>query len=75
MPLENQLLEEVLKSNLLNVDETPWQQKEDLLWLWIFVSSSVVAFSQAANPIARERLPVVSEKEALAAIMGTGNNY
>jgi transposase len=44
MPLENELLEEVLKSELLHVDETPWQQKGDLLWLWVFISSSVVAF-------------------------------
>jgi len=27
---------------------------------------------QAANQVARERLPVVSEKDALAAMMGTG---
>ena len=44
MPLENELLEEVLKSELLNVDETPWQQKGDLLWLWAFISSSVAVF-------------------------------
>ena len=44
MPLENELLEEVLKSDLLHVDETPWQQKGDLLWLWAFISSSVVIF-------------------------------
>ena len=44
MPLENELLEEVLKSELLHADETPWKQKGDLLWLWVFVSSSVVAF-------------------------------
>jgi transposase len=44
MPLENELLEEVLKSDLLHVDETPWQQKGDLLWLWVFVSSSVAVF-------------------------------
>jgi transposase len=44
MPLENELLEEVLKSELLHVDETPWQQKGDLLWLWAFISSSVVVF-------------------------------
>src|SRR5664279_4125756 len=44
MPLENELLEEVLKSKLLHVDETPWKEKGDLLWLWVFVSSSVVAF-------------------------------
>ena len=44
MPLENELLEEVLKSDLLHVDETPWQQKGDLLWLWVFISSSVAVF-------------------------------
>jgi len=44
MPLENELLEAVLKSELLHADETPWKQKGDLLWLWVFVSSSVVAF-------------------------------
>jgi hypothetical protein len=44
MPLENELLEEVLKSELLHADETPWKEKGDLLWLWVFVSSSVVAF-------------------------------
>jgi len=44
MPLENELLEEVLNSQLLHVDETPWKEKGDLLWLWVFVSSSVVVF-------------------------------
>jgi hypothetical protein len=44
MPLENELLEEVLKSELLHADETPWKQKGDLLWLWIFVICSVVTF-------------------------------
>jgi transposase len=44
MPLEKELLKEVLKSDLLHVDETPWQQKGDLLWLWVFVSSSVAVF-------------------------------
>ena len=44
MPLENELLEEVLNSQLPHVDETPWKEKGDLLWLWIFVSSSVVVF-------------------------------
>ena len=44
MPLENELLEEVLKSELLHVDETPWKEKRDLLWLWVFVICSVVAF-------------------------------
>lgn len=52
MPLENELLEEVLNSKLLHVDETPWMQKGDFLWLWVFVSSSVVFFSIASRSAA-----------------------
>ncbi len=44
MPLENALLEEVLNSELLHVDETPWKENGALLWLWVFVSSSVAVF-------------------------------
>ena len=44
MPLENELIEEILKSDLLHVDESPWKEKGSLLWLWVFVSSTVVAF-------------------------------
>jgi transposase len=52
MPLENELLDEVINSKLLHVDETPWKQKGDLLWLWVFVSSSVVFFSIASRSAA-----------------------
>jgi hypothetical protein len=44
MPLEDELIEEILKADLLHVDETPWKEKGNLLWLWVFVSSTVVAF-------------------------------
>ncbi len=44
MPLEDQLVKEVLASQLLHVDETPWKEKKELLWLWVFASSSVVVF-------------------------------
>jgi hypothetical protein len=44
MPLENELIEEILKADLLHVDETPWKEKGSLLWLWVFVSNTVVAF-------------------------------
>lgn len=44
MPLENELMAEVLKSDLLHADETPWKEKGNLFWLWVFVSSTVVAF-------------------------------
>ena len=44
MPVEKLLIEEVLKSELLHIDETSWFQKGELLWLWAFVSTSVVLF-------------------------------
>lgn len=53
-PLEDELVNEMLNSQLLHVDETPWKEKKALLWLWVFVSSSVVVFwisSRAAELI------------------------
>ena len=44
MPVEPILIEEALKSGLLHIDETSWPQKEKLLWLWAFVSTTVVLF-------------------------------
>jgi transposase len=47
MPVEAMLIEEVLKSGLLHIDETSWKQKDKLLWLWAFVSTTVVLFKVA----------------------------
>ncbi|MEI8210247.1 MAG: transposase [Methylococcales bacterium] len=44
MPVEEILIEVALKSGLLNIDETSWPQKERLLWLGVFVSTTVVLF-------------------------------
>ncbi len=44
MPVEVLLIKEVLDSDLLHIDETSWFQKGQLLWLWVFVSTSVVLF-------------------------------
>ena len=44
MPVEAMLVQEVIKSGLLHIDETSWQQKDKLLWLWAFVSTTVVLF-------------------------------
>ncbi len=44
MPVEELLIEEVLKSELLHIDETSWFQKGELFWLWAFISTSVVLF-------------------------------
>jgi hypothetical protein len=49
MPVEDMLVEEVLNSGLLYIDETSWNQKEKLLWLWAFVSTTVVLFRVQLN--------------------------
>ena len=43
-PVEDQLIEEVRQSGLLFVDETPWKEWIKVLWLWVFVTDSVVLF-------------------------------
>ncbi len=43
-PVENQLIEEVTKSDLLHVDETSWKQKGQLYWLWVFCTATVTLY-------------------------------
>lgn len=43
-PLEEQMVEEILHSELLHVDETPWKEKKLLLWFWVFSSLTVTLF-------------------------------
>ncbi len=43
-PLEDQLIEEVKKSELLNVDETSWKEHCKRYWLWVVTSTTVVYF-------------------------------
>lgn len=43
-PVENQLVEEVIKSDLLHVDETTWKQKGKLFWLWVFCTATVTLY-------------------------------
>jgi transposase len=43
-PVEAQLVEEVIKSDLLHVDETPWKQKGKLFWLWVFCTATVTLY-------------------------------
>jgi transposase len=44
-PLEDQLIEEVIKSDLLNVDETSWKEKGKLFWLWVFCTTTVALYA------------------------------
>ncbi len=43
-PVEDQLVEEVKKSDLLHVDETTWKQKGQLFWLWVFCTTTVALY-------------------------------
>jgi hypothetical protein len=43
-PVEAELIAAVKNSALLQVDETSWNEKGDLRWLWVLATSSVVLF-------------------------------
>lgn len=43
-PLEDQMIEEIRRSELLNIDETPWKEKALLLWFSVFGSLTVTLF-------------------------------
>jgi len=44
-PVEDQLIEEVIKSDLLNVDETSWKEKRNFFWLWVFCTTTVTFYA------------------------------
>ena len=44
VPLEKELIEAVVASDLLHVDETSWPQGAELLWLWVFTSATTTLF-------------------------------
>lgn len=43
-PVENQLIEEVINSDLLHADETSWKERGTPLWLWVFFTSTVTLY-------------------------------
>lgn len=43
-PLEQELIDAVVASDLLHADETSWPQGTELLWLWVFTSATVTLF-------------------------------
>ncbi|MCP4206774.1 MAG: IS66 family transposase [Shimia sp.] len=43
-PVEDQLVAEVLNSELLHADETPHKEHGQARWLWVFVSATTVLF-------------------------------
>jgi transposase len=50
-PAEQELIQSVQTSGLLHADETAWpqQDQEHLLWLWVFISQTVVYYTIAGR--------------------------
>jgi len=48
-PLEDQMIEEIRRAGLLNVDETPWKEKALLLWFSVFGSLTITLFVVGAR--------------------------
>lgn len=44
LPIEDELIEAVVNSQLLLVDETSWLELTTCLWLWVFSTDSVTAY-------------------------------
>ena len=44
MPIEDKLVQEIVASDLLHVDETSWMELTTFLWLWVFSTDSVTAY-------------------------------
>jgi transposase len=43
-PVEDLLLEEIKRAGLLHLDETPWRESGQLLWLWVFNAVTTVVY-------------------------------
>ena len=44
LPVEDELVEALQNSSLLNIDETSWPELQEHLWLWVFCGQGVVAY-------------------------------
>jgi hypothetical protein len=44
MPVEKELVQEIVSSDLLHVDETSWKEQAVLLWLWVFSTNNVTVY-------------------------------
>lgn len=43
-PAEEELIQAVLDSDLLHADETPWPERGQPLWLWVFLAATVTLY-------------------------------
>ncbi len=44
LPIEAELIKEVIESKLLHVDETSWMELSTMLWLWVFSTKTVTVY-------------------------------
>jgi transposase len=43
-PVEEQIIQEIISSDLLHADETSWKESGHLLWLWVFTTVTVTLY-------------------------------
>jgi len=43
-PAEEMLVNEIVQSNLLHADETPWKEGRTCLWLWVLTSLTTTLY-------------------------------
>ena len=48
-PVEEELVAAVQESELLHADETPWKESGQLLWLWVFTTSTTTLYYVAGR--------------------------
>ena len=58
-PVVEELVEEVRAAEIVHLDETPWYQRGNLLWLWVAVTAATVVFRIGSR-----------RKEELVALIG-----
>ena len=56
--VEGEIMDEIMMSALLHADETPWKEKKEKLWLWVFSCASATLFivGRRAKKIAQKIL-------------------
>jgi IS1 family transposase len=60
-PVVEQLIGDVRAAEIVHLDETPWYQRGDLLWMWVAVTATTIVYRIGSR-----------RKEELAALIGEG---
>jgi transposase len=71
-PLKQQIVDELLASKLIHIDETPWKEKGNNYWLWIFTSASTCFFTIGSR--SKENVREVLPQNFSGFVMSDGYN-